>query len=110
MEQQELFAAQTQRRMEEFLTHWIAIEEEQEVLREQQRALREEYGEWFCVRALRTAIKVIRARRTLADHPKEPVPVIAQARFEQLVEQYLLQREAEREATQREAERVARVG
>lgn len=107
MEQQELFARDTQAKMEQFLSSWVSIEEEQDRLREQQRLLREEYADYFSIRALTTAVKVVRAKRKLADHPKEPVPLLYQVRYEDLVTQWLTHLEEERETLTADAARLA---
>ena len=83
-------------KLAEFLTRWIAIEQEQDRLREDARLLKEEYKDDFPQRAILTAVKVARARRKLADHPKDPMPYAHQSALEALVEAHLFRMDLNR--------------
>ena len=80
-----------QPKLTEFLRRWCAIEDEEDRLREDKRLLKEDYAEDFPMRAVLTAVKIVRARRKLAEHPKEPLPPGHLAFLEALVEEYLLE-------------------
>lgn len=72
-----------------FLTQWVAIENEEDRLREEKRLLKEQYADHFPMRAVLTAVKVVRAKRKLEEHPKEPMRRVHQTVLENLVEQKL---------------------
>ena len=74
----------------EFLTRWIAIEEEQDRLREEARLLKEEYVDDFPMRAMLVAVKRVRALIKLENHPKEAMKREHLSVLEGLVEQHLL--------------------
>lgn len=72
-----------------FLAQWCAIEDEQDRLRAELRLLKERYVESFPMRGVLTAIKIVRARRKLATHPKEPMIPVHLSHLETLVAQHM---------------------
>lgn len=60
-------------KLAEFLTRHAAIEDEEDHLREEKRLLKDEHADHFPMRAVLTAVKVVRARRKLEQHHKEPM-------------------------------------
>ena len=79
-----------QAKLSEFLTRWIAVEEEQDRLREEARLLKEEYADDFPMRAMLVAVKRVRAVHKLENHPKEAMRREHLSALEGLVEQHLL--------------------
>ena len=79
-----------QGKLSEFLTRWLAIEEEQDRLREEARLLKEEYVDDFPMRGILTAIKRVRALIKLENHPKEAMKREHLSVLEGLVEQHIL--------------------
>ena len=77
-------------KLAEFLTRWIAIEEEQDRLREEARLLKEDYADAFPMRAMLVAVKRVRAVHKLENHPKEAMKREYLSVLEGLVEQHLL--------------------
>jgi hypothetical protein len=59
--------------LEAFLTRVLVLEHEQDRWREALRQLKEEYAGALPMRAVLTAVKIVRARHKLATHPKEPM-------------------------------------
>ena len=96
--------------MEDFLTKWVELEEEEDRLREAKRDLKDLYAEDIPLRALLTAVKVVRAQLKLHYRAKDSMPRQVQPHFEHLVMAFHLKRIAEKEAIQREAEALAREG
>jgi hypothetical protein len=72
-EQLELLQVDEQQ-LGQFLTQWLAIEQEEDRLRDLKRELREQYVDRLPLRGITTAVKIVRARRTLERHAKEPMP------------------------------------
>jgi len=72
-----------------FLTQWYAIEQEEARLREEKRLLKAQFQDDFPMRAFLTAFKVVRARRLLDAHPKDPMPLAHQGHIEAMVERHL---------------------
>ena len=89
-----------------FLGRVLAIEDEQDRLREELRLLKEEYTENLPIRALLTAIKVVRARDKLEHHPKEPLALVHQGFLEHAVESFLMGRQASMAALQADMQHV----
>ena len=87
-----------------FLTQALTIEDEMDRLREELQELVEAYGEQLPIRAVRVAIKVVRARKKLAEHHKEPMAYDAQAKLETLVADHLAALEAAKRQAAEEAE------
>ena len=56
-----------------FLTEALTIEDEMDRLRAQLQDLVTDFAERIPLRAMRTALKVVRARKKLSAHPKEPM-------------------------------------
>ena len=79
-----------------FLTRYVAIEDEQDRLREEIRLLKEEFADEFPMRAALTALKVIRARLKLEGHKKEPMSAEHQSQLEGFVAAHLAQMEQDR--------------
>lgn len=69
----------------QLLKEWKALEEAEDALREQKRMLQEQYTERLPMRAVLTAMKIVRRRDKLAMHPKEPMPVHWQDYLEQTI-------------------------
>lgn len=91
----------------EFLDRYLTIEDELDRLREETQGLVEFYKEQLPLRAVRTAIKVIRARKKLAEHHKEPMSYTHQALLEDFVERHIRALDAAKQAAAAEAERAA---
>ncbi len=72
-----------------FLAQVIAIENETDRLREELRTLKELYKYQLPLRAVLTAVKVVRAQRKLETHPKEPCARSDQVGLEEAVGHYL---------------------
>lgn len=83
--------------LEAFLTRAAAIEDEMDRLREDLQELRQEYTDTLPLRGVTTALKVVRARRKLEDHPKEPMKLQHQQVLETEVERWLAHLDAEKE-------------
>ena len=92
-EQLDLPFALDQAKLGTFLTRWIAIEEEQDRLREEARLLKEEYAADFPMRAMLVAVKRVRAVIKLENHPKDGMKREHLSVLEGLVEQHLLSRQ-----------------
>lgn len=75
--------------MTEFLEKVLALETEKDRIAEELRLLKEDYAEEFPMRGVLTAIKVVRARAKLAEHPKEPMPLTHLNYLETLVKQHM---------------------
>ena len=78
-----------QDKLSEFLTRWLTIEDEEDRLREDKRLLKEAYADDFPMRGILTAVKVIRARTKLAEHPRDGIKHAHQRVLEALVETHL---------------------
>jgi len=76
-------------KLSEFLTRWLTIEDEEDRLREEKRLLKEAYTDDFPMRGILTAVKVIRARKKLAEHPRDGIKYVHQGVLEALVEMHL---------------------
>lgn len=72
-----------------FLDKYLALEDEQDRLREELRLLCEAHKERLPLRGIRTAIKVVRAKHKLEMHTKEPMSLVHQAVLEHMVEMHL---------------------
>ena len=72
-----------------FLAQWCAIEDEENRLRDAKRVLKEDYADVLPMRGLLTAVKVVRARFKLENHPKEPMSLVHQGILEHAVEMHL---------------------
>lgn len=72
-----------------FLTQFIALEEAEDTVREQKRLLREGYADVLPLRGVLTAVKIVRAKRKLEAHAKEPMCREHQTALEAKVEAYL---------------------
>lgn len=79
-----------QAKLTEFLARWCAIEDEEDRLREVKRLLKEDFSTDFPMRGVLTAVKIVRARRKLAEHPTEGMRPEHLASLEALVEQCLI--------------------
>ena len=90
-----------------FLTEYLTLADEMDRLRAQMQGLVEEFTDTLPLRAVRTAIKVIRARKKLAEHPKEPCTYANQALIEEVVRGHLTALDA---AKQRAADELAQAG
>ena len=82
-----------------FLARMSAIEDEFDWLREEQRLLADEYADALPLRAVRTALKVVRARHKLAAHAKEPLALEHQTMVEERVTHYVNAQQAAKEQT-----------
>jgi hypothetical protein len=80
-----------------FLTQWIAIEQEEERLRNEKRQLKELHQDHFPLRGTLVAIKRVRAQRKLEEHPTEPMKREHLTYLEKLVETYLDMQDLTRE-------------
>lgn len=87
-----------------FLDRYVTIEEEMDRLRQEVQDLVTLFNEDLPLRAVRTAIKVVRARKKLAGHHKEPLPYAQQALIEGFVAQHIAALEAAKKAAADEAE------
>ena len=88
-----------QAKLSEFLTRWLAIEDEEDRLREDKRQLKEEYADDFPIRGMLVAVKRVRALHKLENHPKEGMKREHLATLEALVERHLLGMRAEVDMT-----------
>lgn len=91
----------------EFLDRYLTIEDEIDRLREETQGLVEFYKERLPLRAVRAAIKVVRARKKLAEHHKEPMGYASQAKLEAFVADHIAALDAAKQAAAAEAERAA---
>jgi hypothetical protein len=82
----------------DYLTRASAISREQDRLREELRLLRDEYADDLPLRALSTALKVVEARRKLAEHHTEPLAYAHQDTLQGMVEAHLARLDAETRA------------
>ena len=89
-EQLALPFALDQAKLGEFLTRWLAIEDEEDRLREDKRQLKEDYADDFPMRGVLTAVKRVRALQKLEAHPKEGMKREHLTVIENLVERHLL--------------------
>jgi hypothetical protein len=71
-------------------------QDEQARLREELRLLKVDYADRLPLRALTVALKVVRSRRALEAHPKEPLALEHQLFLETLVAEHLDVLDAER--------------
>lgn len=78
-----------QKNLEEFLAKWCTFEDEEERLREEKRILKERYADYLPMRAVLTAVKVVRAERKLAAHPQDPMPPWQLVTLKTLVERWM---------------------
>lgn len=78
-----------QEELTQFLTRCIVLEDEIERLNKEKALLTEEFAVSLPMRAVKTAIKVVRAQRKLAAHPEEAMPRVHQSELESLVDQHL---------------------
>lgn len=90
MEQLDLPFALDQAKLKTFLRDWCAIEDLEDDLRARKRLLKESHQDAMPMRAVLTAVKIVRAREKLINHPKEPMERVHFAILETLVEQRLL--------------------
>jgi hypothetical protein len=88
-DQMELPFAVDEASLSVFLSRWCEIEDQEDALREQKRVLREDYKDTLPLRGVLTAVKIVRARRKLDAHPKEPMPPAHLAILEELLEDRL---------------------
>jgi hypothetical protein len=95
-DQLDLPFAYDDRKLGEYLTRACALDDEQDRLREELRLLKESYADDFPMRALSTALKVVRARRKLAVSPKGSLTLAHQAVLEGVVMRHLDALDAER--------------
>lgn len=72
-----------------FLTNYLTIADEMDRLREETQALMETYHTLLPLRAVQTAIKVVRARKKLAEHHKEPMNYDEQAKLEVFIREHI---------------------
>ncbi len=79
--------------LSEFLDRYAALEDEIERLKAEQLECKAVYEEALPMRAVLTALKIVRARRKLEKHPKEPMKLIHQAYIESLVETHFIAQE-----------------
>ena len=77
-------------KLSEFLTRWLAIEDEEDRLREDKRQLKEDYAPAFPMRGVLTAVKRIRAMQKLEAHPTEGMKREHLSVLEYLIERHLL--------------------
>lgn len=91
-----------------FLTQWLAIEAEEDRLRDEKRLLKEDYADDLPLRALLVAVKRVRAVRALEAHPKEPTSRADLAQYEAVVEHHLDAHEAATQQAIAEVEISAR--
>lgn len=92
-------------KLKEFLTRYATMEDEEDRLREEKRLLKVDYETAFPMRAVLTALKVVRAQRKLAEHPKEPCNRVYQAVLEAKIEHHLAGLAQTMEAVVQEAQR-----
>ena len=85
-------------KLQEFLTRYVAIEDEFDRLREEQRLLKKQYNDDVPMRGLLAAVKIVRTTRKLETHPKEPLARVHLAYLARLVEEHLEALEAETRA------------
>lgn len=102
-----IFSAEEEQDMEEYLRRALVIEDEMDRLRQQLADLRTYYKDRILLRPLDTAKKVVRSKRKLERHPKEPCPRQYQIQYEHVVEGVFDRLEREQEAVGQEAERLA---
>ena len=76
-------------KLTEFLSKYLAIENEQDRLREELRLLKDDFADALPLRGLLVAVKIVRARLKLENHPKEPMPREHLEYLQTLVEQHL---------------------
>ncbi len=70
MEQLDFPFPMNQEKLTEFLGKWLALEEEQDRLREETRLLKESFSDDLPMRGLVAAIKIVRTTHKLEQHPK----------------------------------------
>lgn len=93
-----------------YLAALLALEAEEDRLRQEKADLRAAYAAQLPLRALHTAVKRVRAMRKLEAHPKDPLPRTEQAHVEACVEEVLDALEREQTAVHQEAEGGVRGG
>ena len=91
----------------EFIGQMFAIDNEMDRLREVTHDLVEQYKNVLPLRAVRTAIKVVRARKKLAEHHTEPLDYAQQALIEGFVAAHIAALEAAQQQAAAEAEASA---
>lgn len=91
----------------EFLDCYLTFEGEIDRLKTEIATLEAEYKEDLPLRAVKTAIKIVRARKKLAEHHKEPMSYSQQARLEGFVEEHIATLEAAKHQAAEEAEASA---
>lgn len=89
----------------EFLMQVLTIEDEMDRLREDLQGLVAMYTNQLPLRAVRTAIKVARARKKLAEHHKEPMHYDLQVLIEDFVRDHMAALDAAKQQAADEAER-----
>lgn len=72
-----------------FLNDYMALEDEIDRLKNELLLCKDHYGHLLPMRATLVAVKVVRARKKLEQHPKEPLPLTNQAYLENLVQCHL---------------------
>jgi len=92
-----------QAKLRVFLTQWCAIDDEQHRLRAEAVELKQAFQDSLPIRAVLTAVKIVRARRELETHPTGPMCRAWLAHYETMVEQHLVTMQEGQEATAREA-------
>jgi hypothetical protein len=91
-----------QEKCKTFLDSYLTIEDEIDRLRAELHGLLQDYKTELPIRAVRTAIKVVRARKKLAEHPKEAMRYEQQARLEGLMRDHIEALDATKEAAVQE--------
>ena len=91
----------------EFLYQVLAIEDEMDRLREVMHDLVKTYKDVLPLRAVRTAIKVVRARKKLAEHHKESCTYANQVLIENFVAEHIACLESATQEAAAEAEASA---
>jgi hypothetical protein len=82
------------KKLQEFLARWLALEEEEDRVREEKRLCKEDYADHIPMRGVLTAVKVVRAEWKLERHPKEPMKRSHQSALQYAVEGYLTEYDA----------------
>lgn len=73
MDQLALPFALDQKDLAEFLTRWVAIQEQEDQLREEKRALKALYADAFPMRPVLAALKILQSTWTLTEDPTTPL-------------------------------------
>lgn len=82
-----------QAELTEFLEKYIALEEEIDRIKADITIHKEQYEDVLPLRAVLTAVKVVRARRKLERHAKEGFPLAHQDAMQGLIEQHYAHQE-----------------